>query len=221
MAITARARAKVAVKSRQPVKKLAAGSLRSDIRQFTRDRLIAAAMDVFMADGFRLSSVERIVELAGTTVPTFYRHFSSKNDLLIPLQETLRTQMRQVIARIGDIETVDFVSVRKWLDCYLAMRSHMHQLCVAYWEVMEVDSDLAAGAIPCTLADLSTASAFFDRFEGSDRASAELRFALILPMLDRAGRVIDGLRDESLKARAFDEVTNMVVLALNNPGGSN
>ena len=218
MATIAQKRVEAADTKPPVAKKQPSGSLRSDIKRFTRDRLIAAAMDSFIADGFRVTSVERIAELAGTTVPTFYRHFSSKNELLKPLQEHLQVETRQTIARLDYIETINFRSIRKWLDGYVALWARAHKLCVAYWEVMEIDSDLAANAIPLTLSDLSSATDFFDRFEGSDRSSAQLRLALVIPMLDRAMRVIDSVRDEGLKAQAFDELANMIVLSLRSPG---
>lgn len=48
-----------------------------------RDRLIEAATELFYADGLRAVSVDRVIERAGTTKVTFYRHFKSKDDLVV------------------------------------------------------------------------------------------------------------------------------------------
>jgi AcrR family transcriptional regulator len=48
-----------------------------------RDRLIEAATDLFYAEGLRAVSVDRVIERAGTTKVTFYRHFKSKDDLVV------------------------------------------------------------------------------------------------------------------------------------------
>ncbi|WP_245981630.1 TetR/AcrR family transcriptional regulator [Frondihabitans australicus] len=48
-----------------------------------RDRLVEAASELFYAEGIRAVSVDRIIEAAGTTKVTFYRHFASKDDLVL------------------------------------------------------------------------------------------------------------------------------------------
>lgn len=48
-----------------------------------RQRLLTAASELFYAEGLRAVSVERIIERAETTKVTFYRHFSSKEELIL------------------------------------------------------------------------------------------------------------------------------------------
>ncbi|WP_431278624.1 TetR/AcrR family transcriptional regulator [Leifsonia poae] len=48
-----------------------------------RERLIEAATDLFYAEGLRAVSVDKVIERAGTTKVTFYRHFKSKDDLVV------------------------------------------------------------------------------------------------------------------------------------------
>lgn len=47
-----------------------------------RDRIIAAAADLFMKQGIRGVGVEAIAEAAGTNKMTLYRHFTSKDELI-------------------------------------------------------------------------------------------------------------------------------------------
>ena len=49
----------------------------------TRDRLIAAAVEVFVARGFGQASITEIAERAGISGPAVYKHFDGKADLLI------------------------------------------------------------------------------------------------------------------------------------------
>ena len=49
----------------------------------TRDRILAAASDLFYGQGIRATSADRIIELVGITKVTFYRHFHSKSDLVV------------------------------------------------------------------------------------------------------------------------------------------
>jgi AcrR family transcriptional regulator len=47
-----------------------------------RERLLTTASELFYRDGIHSVGVERIVEAAGVTRATFYRHFPSKEDLV-------------------------------------------------------------------------------------------------------------------------------------------
>ena len=49
----------------------------------TAARLVAAAVELFYRHGFAAVGVDRVVEFAGVTKTTFYKHFESKDDLLL------------------------------------------------------------------------------------------------------------------------------------------
>jgi AcrR family transcriptional regulator len=48
-----------------------------------RQRLLASATELFYAEGLRATSVDRVVEHASTTKVSFYRHFRSKDHLVV------------------------------------------------------------------------------------------------------------------------------------------
>lgn len=48
-----------------------------------RERIVRAAHDLFYGDGIRATGIDRIIASAGVTKVTFYRHFPSKNDLIV------------------------------------------------------------------------------------------------------------------------------------------
>jgi AcrR family transcriptional regulator len=48
-----------------------------------RDRLVEAASELFYAQGLRAVSADKIIERVGTTKVTFYRHFRTKDDLVV------------------------------------------------------------------------------------------------------------------------------------------
>ncbi|ARJ06548.1 TetR family transcriptional regulator [Cnuibacter physcomitrellae] len=52
-------------------------------RSDTRARILAAANDLFYAQGIRATSADRIIEQVGITKVTFYRHFRTKSDLVV------------------------------------------------------------------------------------------------------------------------------------------
>jgi len=53
----------------------------------TRERIVEAAADLFYAHGLRAVSADKIIERAGITKVTFYRHFPSKDDLIVAYLE--------------------------------------------------------------------------------------------------------------------------------------
>ena len=48
-----------------------------------RDRVLLTAHDLFYRDGIRATGIDRVIADAGVTKVTFYRHFPSKNDLVL------------------------------------------------------------------------------------------------------------------------------------------
>ncbi len=52
-----------------------------------RGRLVATAVELFYRHGFNAVGVDRVIEEAGVTKTTFYKHFKSKNDLMVAAVE--------------------------------------------------------------------------------------------------------------------------------------
>jgi len=48
-----------------------------------RERILRKAHDLFYAEGLRATGIDRVIAEAGVTKVTFYRHFPSKNDLIL------------------------------------------------------------------------------------------------------------------------------------------
>lgn len=48
-----------------------------------RDRILRTAHDLFYAEGIRATGIDRVIAESGVTKVTFYRHFPSKNDLIV------------------------------------------------------------------------------------------------------------------------------------------
>lgn len=74
-----------------------------------RERLIDAASELFYANGLRAVSVDKVIERAATTKVTFYRHFRSKEDLVVAYLEQRALLEREGIGAAiastgGDVE---------------------------------------------------------------------------------------------------------------------
>src|SRR4051794_29522140 len=48
-----------------------------------RERLVAAAIELFYRHGFGAVGIDRVIAAAGVTKTTFYKHFESKDDLMV------------------------------------------------------------------------------------------------------------------------------------------
>src|ERR1700710_2174765 len=90
-----------------------------------RERILPAARDLFHRNGIRGVGVDAIAEAAGTNKMTLYRHFDSKDDLIVAYLRGVAAEaetMWQDIAREhpGDMEA----QLRSWLaraaECVVA-----------------------------------------------------------------------------------------------------
>jgi AcrR family transcriptional regulator len=57
----------------------------------TRERLLHAALELFYEHGFHAIGIDRIIETVGVTKTTFYKHFESRDQLILEAVE-LRNQ---------------------------------------------------------------------------------------------------------------------------------
>src|SRR5215470_18008251 len=48
-----------------------------------RERLVAAAVELFYRNGFGAIGIDQVIAAAGVTKSTFYKHFESKDDLVL------------------------------------------------------------------------------------------------------------------------------------------
>lgn len=58
----------------------------------TRDRLQAAALQLYLDNGFEQTTVTEIAESVGVTERTFFRHFADKREVLFDGQDVLRVR---------------------------------------------------------------------------------------------------------------------------------
>jgi AcrR family transcriptional regulator len=64
----------------------------------TRERIVDAATRLFYANGLRAVSADRISAQVGVTKVTFYRHFPTKEDLIVAYLERRAAWERQAVA---------------------------------------------------------------------------------------------------------------------------
>ena len=57
-------------------------TLRADQARLTRDRILAAAEELFLADGYGTTTIARVARQAGVAADTVYATFGSKRGIL-------------------------------------------------------------------------------------------------------------------------------------------
>ncbi len=90
-----------------------------------RDRIVSTARDLFHQHGIRTVGVEAIAEAAGTNKMTLYRHFGSKDELIVECLKSVaaeaEVQWRALAAlHAGDPRAHLLAWVRQGADCVLA-----------------------------------------------------------------------------------------------------
>lgn len=67
-----------------------------------RDRILAAATEHFYTEGIRAVSADRLIAAAGVSKVTFYRHFRTKDDLVVAYLEANAALERQNMEQLRD-----------------------------------------------------------------------------------------------------------------------
>lgn len=92
----------------------------------TREKLLRAALTLVAREGFAAATTAAIADKAGVAEGTLYRHFASKDDLLIEAYRILKDEMA---AAVGDAfdgeEPVDQRLARFWRGVYESYRADM------------------------------------------------------------------------------------------------
>lgn len=77
-----------------------------------RERLVVAAVDLFVERGYDDTTVAQISERAGVTKSTFFRHFPDKRELLVAGQESLSKLLADgIIEAPADATPLEAVAV--------------------------------------------------------------------------------------------------------------
>ncbi|MDR9450605.1 MAG: TetR/AcrR family transcriptional regulator [Acidimicrobiia bacterium] len=76
-----------------------------------REQIIEAATRLFHTQGFHPTSMDEIGAAAGITGPGLYRHFSSKDDILLAVFDRIWDLLRGAIERSAGLEPEDALDV--------------------------------------------------------------------------------------------------------------
>ena len=85
----------------------------------TREKLMRAAMDIVAEDGFGAATTAAIADRTGLAEGTLYRHFKSKDELMIAAYRQLKADVfERVSAETGDSASVRDRARAMWLGMW-------------------------------------------------------------------------------------------------------
>jgi AcrR family transcriptional regulator len=185
-------------------------SLRSQLRQLTQERLVSAAVELFVEKGYRATSVADIAAAAGTTPTTFYRYFPTKSDLARLLQDRINVEVKKTLDALDQIKRPTRAAIRDWVDQYGQMWQRMHVLCNAYWEATSTDPKLAAELVPITRQLTDSMELISGMPEGKSREKFQSRLVLMYLLMDRLLYLVNIQGHNATAMRMLDEFADIL-----------
>ena len=83
-----------------------------------RERILLAAHDLFYRDGIRATGIDRVIAESGVAKLSFYRHYPSKNDLVLAFLEHRHARwmawFEDALARHGGTPRALVPAVKEW-----------------------------------------------------------------------------------------------------------
>jgi AcrR family transcriptional regulator len=89
--------------------------LRRQQRDFTRQRLVDAARELFVRNGTRATSVDDIAKAAGTSRATFYAHFTDKQDVIREFARSMWETAFTLYKHFGALTEWNHKSIGGWM----------------------------------------------------------------------------------------------------------
>lgn len=189
--------------------------LREAQRRFTAQHILDAAIDVFVERGYIASTVEHVIDRAGTSRRTFYAHFNSKAHVLIEIANTLLPEIeenyRRLDAALGDGSRESLhawlLSMIDWCRRYGGLLPVWHQA-----ETIEPALEAQREHLVDRFSELMPA--YFARWSGR-RDEPRLRLVLLSVQLDRFWAYWPPMEmDEAARALVAEVLTNIWYPAL-------
>jgi AcrR family transcriptional regulator len=118
--------------------------MRAAQREFTRARLVEAAIEVFAEKGYPRTTVDDIAERAGSTRATFYLHFKTKSDVLSELIARGEQHFHPIYRNLSPIiaQRPTMAGVRLWLSTAMSEWKAVADLSRPVWEAASIEPEV-------------------------------------------------------------------------------
>jgi AcrR family transcriptional regulator len=134
--------------------------LRRQQRDFTRQRLVDAARELFMRNGTRGTSIDDIAKAAGTSRATFYAHFIDKQDVIREFARSMWETAFAIYKQFAALEEWTPKSIGGWMNTlfeawdqnadttYIVLQEMPSELRADFLAQMELRVDALMGGNP-------------------------------------------------------------------------
>jgi AcrR family transcriptional regulator len=160
-------------------------SLREAQKQFTRQRLLDAAVEEFSERGYSATTVDDIVSRAGATRATFYLHFKGKSELVLELMEKANDFRPhwEVLREFPQRPSRE--RIRAWLDATTKAWEDNRDLISVIYQGVAADQELLAGQDERARAVLSVFVDSIRHLGWADDSHARIEAMLLFAPLER------------------------------------
>jgi TetR/AcrR family transcriptional regulator of autoinduction and epiphytic fitness len=80
-----------------------------------KDHIVACALPLFLANGFKGTSIDLVVKISAVSKPTVYNHFPDKAALMLAVTEQWAATHKPKIPATSDLPGLDQLIDRQWL----------------------------------------------------------------------------------------------------------
>lgn len=163
------------------------GGLREQQRQYTRQRLIEAAVATFDERGYVNARVDDIVKRLGASRATFYLHFKSKADVVRAVLKPLVSSAAPYYTELVKLGDPSWQDLRKWMERLLQHWSDHKAEINAVQQAAVVEPDLASEFVASVHETVKVVGPWLSEVTGMDEAEADLRATVWLLEVERVG----------------------------------
>lgn len=117
--------------------------LRERTRRAVRAELLAVAMDLFTRRGYDTTTIDEIVAAAGMSRRSFFRYFTSKEDVVLGHLDSLGEELAEALAQRPAGEDA-WTALRRAFDVFLAHHARDPQDALAIRRMLDSNPDLRA-----------------------------------------------------------------------------
>jgi AcrR family transcriptional regulator len=196
-------------------------TVRDELRELTRQRLLSAAETVFERDGYVRATVGNITREANVNRATFYLHFTDKADILLAVREANLADTpdywREVDSALvdggRDALRASLANTLRWYEKHASLLRPVR-------EAFATDTQLALQTEGTFAGFADEMSGYLAGLPSEQRAGAHVRLQLLMIQLDQlAFRLVVQRRRELDRELILDEITDIWRLVLPAPGG--
>jgi AcrR family transcriptional regulator len=171
--------------------------------QDTREKLIAAGLDLFYQHGFHALGLDRILDAVGTTKTTFYKYFESKEALALACierrDERWRKRLPQLLRERGGEDPINQLRAvwsvwRDWFDDIHFNGCLFIHACSEFPDPNDPCHQAAwanVDALRCIVRDLAQQAGLTDPDAFAQEYGLLMQGAIIMEVIDRRNTAAD------------------------------